>query len=162
MQGAQQKVYVLEPTEIRTNSNGLSFGIATVLCKATNYNKVHDLFFPEKFIAKLNESVRRSVILNGYSLRDNGQMNLTDSSKIMDTFDDKSHSTTVVHFLKPEPEDIATIKTKAKRERVSIKGVIHKSNISNPFTGEMEFGIYSNVEQCPVSMEENLDLVKIL
>lgn len=55
MQGAQQKVYVLEPTEIRTNSNGLSFGIATVLCKATNYNKVHDLFFPEKFIAKLSQ-----------------------------------------------------------------------------------------------------------
>lgn len=34
--------------------------------------------------------------------------------------------------------------------------------MSNPFTGEMEFGIYSNVEQCPVSMEENLELVKIL
>lgn len=49
-------------------------------------------------------------------------------NQIMDTFDDKSHSTTVVHFLKPEPEDIATIKTKAKGERVSIKGVIHKVN----------------------------------
>lgn len=49
-------------------------------------------------------------------------------NQIMDTFDDKSHSTTVVHFLKPEPEDIATIKTKAKDERVSIKGVIHKVN----------------------------------
>lgn len=34
--------------------------------------------------------------------------------------------------------------------------------MSNPFTGEMEFAIYSNVEQCPVSMEENLELVKIL
>lgn len=48
----------------------------------------------------------------------------------MDTFDDKSHSTTVVHFLQPEPEDIATIKTKSKGERVSIKGVIHKVNES--------------------------------
>lgn len=97
MQGAQQKVYVLEPTEIRTNSNGLSFGIATVLCKATNYNKVHDLFFPEKFIAKLNESVRRSVILNGYSLRDNGQMNLTDSSKVINP--SKVHIKVILYLL---------------------------------------------------------------
>lgn len=97
MQGAQQKVYVLEPTEIRTNSNGLSFGIATVLCKATNYNKVHYLFFPEKFIAKLNESVRRSVILNGYSLRDNGQMNLTDSSKVINL--SKLHIKVILYLL---------------------------------------------------------------
>lgn len=45
MQGAEQKVYVLEPTEARTNSNGSSFGITTALCKATNYQKVHDIPF---------------------------------------------------------------------------------------------------------------------
>lgn len=48
------------------------------------------------------------------------------STFIMDTFDDKSHSTTNVHFRKPEPEDLATIKTKAEGESVSIKGVIHE------------------------------------
>lgn len=65
-------MYVLELIEIRMNFNGLLFGIVIVLCKVINYNKVYDLFFLEKFIVKLNELVRWFVILNGYSLRDNG------------------------------------------------------------------------------------------
>lgn len=40
----------------------------------------------------------------------------------MDTFDDRNHTRTANEFLKPGPEDIATVKTKAKAERVSING----------------------------------------
>lgn len=41
-------------------------------------------------------------------------------------------------------------------------GLIRQSNMSNPFTEEIEFGIYSNVEQCPVLMDGNLEFAKIL
>lgn len=40
----------------------------------------------------------------------------------MNTFDDRNHTRTANEFLKPGPEDIATVKTKAKAEMVSING----------------------------------------
>lgn len=36
------------------------------------------------------------------------------SKQIMDTFDDRSHTSSANQFIKPDPEDIASIKTKTK------------------------------------------------
>ncbi|XP_062589914.1 uncharacterized protein LOC134251509 [Saccostrea cucullata] len=125
-QGAQQKFFVLEGTEVRSNSNGQYFGTC-VLTSMTKYQEIHELFMPEKHVQKLTQSVKKSLIVKGFSQKQDGTMTLNEASKIMDTTDDNVNEDIVKKFLEPEVEDVATIKTKAKGTRVSIKGEVRKT-----------------------------------
>lgn len=126
-QGAQQKIFVLEGTEVRSNSNGQYFGTTCVLTSMTKYQEIHELFMPEKHVQKLTQSVKKSLIVKGFSQKQDGTMSLNEASKIMDTTDDNVSEDIVKKFLEPEVEDVATIKTKAKGARVSIKGEVRKT-----------------------------------
>ncbi|XP_062622254.1 uncharacterized protein LOC134283795 [Saccostrea cucullata] len=124
--GAIQKIFILENTDVRTKSTGEIYGVTGVLAKSTNYSQIHDVFLPEKLIQKFKESVQKSIIVRKYSQKEDGFISLTDSSTIMDTTDDISQED-ITKFLNPDIVDIATIKTKKRNERVSLQGIVEKS-----------------------------------
>jgi hypothetical protein len=67
----------------------------------------------------------------------------------LDTYDDKTHCPN--EFIKPQPEDISTIKTKEKGQRVSVKGVIQKVNKFETWW-KLYFFIFGQVAQRVYSM----------
>ena len=87
--GAQQKVFVLEDTEVRENANGTNDGVTTAVAKHTNYNTPHELYVPEKYIENMRLSVKRSIFLKGYSQKHDGTMSISESSKVRKCFQRK-------------------------------------------------------------------------
>lgn len=120
---AIQKVFLLEPTEERKNASGKTYGVTCVLAKSTNYSQVHDLFVPQRFIKKFNNTIQHSILIRKYTQKEEGSISLSESSTIMDTTDDISRP----HIKRYTNPDIATIKTKEKNERVSLQGIVQKA-----------------------------------
>eukprot|EP00105_Crassostrea_gigas_P002262 XP_011414729.1 PREDICTED: uncharacterized protein LOC105319042 [Crassostrea gigas] len=124
--GAIQKVFLLEPTEERKNASGKTYGVTCVLAKSTNYSQVHDLFVPQRFIKKFNNTIQHSILIRKYTQKEEGSISLSESSTIMDTTDDISQPH-IKRYTNPDIADIATIKTKEKNERVSLQGIVQKA-----------------------------------
>lgn len=82
IQGAQQKIYVLETTEKRQNqaADGTEYGITNVLSSTTNFTIRHELYMSLKHLAKFQHSVGKCLLLRGFSQRESDK-----SIRISDT-----------------------------------------------------------------------------
>ncbi|XP_062576869.1 uncharacterized protein LOC134238759, partial [Saccostrea cucullata] len=54
---------VCEPAEERSTRDGRNYGIAHVLAKSTNFQELHELSMPEKWIAKLKTFINKLLII---------------------------------------------------------------------------------------------------
>lgn len=116
----------MEQTELRTTSSGTKFGATTALASSTKFERVHDLFTNEGNIPKLNNLVKKSIMVKGFTQKEDGTISISENSKIMETTTDITIEQ-INKFLQPEITEIAVIKTKQKNERVSVQGSIVKT-----------------------------------
>lgn len=123
---AQQKLFLLEQTELRTTSSGTKFGATTVLASTTKFERVHDLFTNEGNIGKLNNLVKKTIMVKGFTQKEDGTISISENTKIMETTTEIT-TEQINKFLQPEVTEIAVIKTKQKNERVSVQGSIEKT-----------------------------------
>lgn len=123
---AQQKLFLLEQTELRTTSSGTKFGATTVLASTTKFERVHDLFTNEGNLGKLNNLVKKTIMVKGFTQKEDGTISISENSKIMETTTEIT-TEQINKFLQPEVTEIAVIKTKQKNERVSVQGSIEKT-----------------------------------
>lgn len=125
-----QKVFVLEETEERKTLEGRRFGVTNCLAKSSNYNSLHEMIIPEKHIPKIQSNLNKFVLLKGYSQKEDGSIRLAESSTVLNTSDSPVSAEVIQMFKKPEPVQIAAIKTKDKGQRVSLKAQVeHISNL---------------------------------
>jgi hypothetical protein len=82
MTGPIQKNFVLEPTDMRTNTSGKIYGVTGVLAKSTNYTHIHDLFLPEKFQQKFQDSLHKSMLIRKYTQKEDGIISLSESTTV--------------------------------------------------------------------------------
>lgn len=79
---AQQKLFLLEQTELRTTSSGTKFGATTVLASTTKFERVHDLFTNEGNIGKLNNLEKKTIMVKGFTQKEDGTISISENTKV--------------------------------------------------------------------------------
>lgn len=75
-------MFVLEPTEVRVGMEDKTYGVTHVLAKSTDYNRLHELTMPEKLITSIQRATKKSILVKGYSLKEDGNIRLSDYSTV--------------------------------------------------------------------------------
>lgn len=82
-QGANLKVYILEDTEVRMGQDhGRKYGVTNVLSKSTEYDCLHEMVMPEKFIMKTKASVNKCLLLKNYAIKEDGNIRISDYTTV--------------------------------------------------------------------------------
>lgn len=76
------KIFVLEKTETRITQENRQYGITHILAKTSNYQELHEFSMPQKWIAKLNTSVNKSLIIRGYAMKEDGGIRISEYSTV--------------------------------------------------------------------------------
>lgn len=82
-QGANLKVYILEDTEVRMGQDhGRKYGVTNVLSKSTEYDCLHEMVMPEKFIMETKASVNKCLLLKNYAIKEDGNIRISDYTTV--------------------------------------------------------------------------------
>lgn len=121
------KVYILEDTEVRMGQDhGRKYGVTNVLSKSTEYDCLHEMVMPEKFIMKTKASVNKCLLLKNYAIKEDGNIRISDYTTVFDTSADRISEEKIKKWTNPPIKPIAVSKSLEKGDRVSICGTLER------------------------------------
>nr|XP_022312554.1 uncharacterized protein LOC111117680 [Crassostrea virginica] len=101
--------------------------MTNVLSSTTQFQKRHEMYLTEKHLKTLKQNIQKTLLIKGFSLREDGSIRIMDSTIVMNTAMEITVTPDMIQsHIAPPMKDIATIKTKSKGERVSLRGTVIK------------------------------------
>lgn len=81
-QGSNMKIFVLEKTETGMTQENRQYGITHIFAKISNYQELHEFSMLQKWIAKLNSSVNKTLIIRCYAMKEDWGIRISDYSTV--------------------------------------------------------------------------------